>query len=152
MHKNRFWLGFLCVAIVASLWYTGLAAYLLYDYSQLEKITQATVTQWEVIELKSDKYALQGTYYFTDHGKIFSASSMLKEPVFLNRYAAENEIPKLVKQRWSVWYNAANPNHSTLQKKFPLKECASAVMMITLALYLTFLGFYVGGVRQHGAH
>lgn len=148
MHKNQIWLFLLIAVGIATAWYSGKAVYHLYSYYRLQNHTEATVTDWKVKEIKSDAFVLEATYFFRLKGEEILATDFLIDPIFRNHYAAEQSIPKFAKKSWIVWFDPTNPHYSSLQKKFPTKECWSAGMMLALATYFTWLGFYVGSKHE----
>jgi hypothetical protein len=143
MHKNIFWQAFLIVIFLIVLWYTGVALYRYYTYSRLTSFTQAIQIEWTVRERASDEYVLEASYLFEANGTSQKGKMDLKHEIYRNRWAAEQMIPQYTKRNWTVWYDPSQPNHSSLQKSFPLKESISAGFLWILFFYFLWLGFYV---------
>ena len=147
MHKNLWWQAFLIAVFLIVLWYSGTALYRTYNYSRLTAKTTPTSIKWDVLELSDDEFVMEGNYTFEVKGKTFEGNTPLKNSIYKNRWAVEEDLPKMDKVKWGVWYNPSNPDYSSLQKKFPVKECLSAVFMWVLFLYFLWLGFYVSKFR-----
>jgi Protein of unknown function (DUF3592) len=143
MHKNPVWLAFLAVISLVVLWYCGAALYKIYGYSRLTAEVQATSIQWGVKELADDQYIVKANYTFAVEGKIYQGETLFKDIIYMNAWAAEQAGLKNGKKNWKVWFQPNHYNHSTLQKKFPTKECYYAGAMLLLLLYFVGLGFYV---------
>jgi Protein of unknown function (DUF3592) len=143
MHKNPVWLLFLGIISVIVLWYCGVALYRYYQYITLSEASKAANIEWSVKALSDEQYVVDAHYTFLVKGERYSGDTVFRDEVFLNAWAAEQELPKFSSQAWQVWYQPSNLNHSTLQKKFPLKECISAGVLLGLFLYFLWLGFYV---------
>lgn len=143
MHKNRFWLAFLIAIALVVAWYCGVALYKLYRYSKLTAQVSADSIQWGVKSLSDEQYIVKANYTFNVEGKEYRGETNFKDEVFMNAWAVEQTLPKYAQKVWKVWYQPGNFHHSTLQKKFPAKECYSAGAMLLLLLYFIWLGFYV---------
>ena len=143
MHQNRFWLAFLTVLTLIVLWYCGVAIYRTYEYIRLTAQTNAEVYEWAPKEISGDVFAAHAYYTFDVKGTQYKGEDVLPSPLYRNTWAIEQEIPKLSKEKRIVWFDPTNPLHSSLQKRFPLKECVSAIVLLGLLLYFVGLGFYV---------
>jgi uncharacterized protein DUF3592 len=132
------WFAILAVAGGVVLWFGGMACFELWGYFRLKSFAPAQVERWEIKE-SSAKYFLEGTYKYEVDGKLYEGRSRLKEPSFLNRLSAEEELKRWEGVRWSVWYNPSAPQVSSLQKLFPYKRVIYAVL--SLGLFVYFLLF-----------
>lgn len=142
MHKNWIWRAFLSVVFVVTLWYTGDAWYRYYAYSHLNAKTTADAVDWTIEKHSEDAYSLTASYRFTIGKTSYSGRTSFAKN-YRNRWAAEQAVAEYSSSPWDVWYGKENPNHSSLQKSFPVKECVSAVVLWALLLYFLWLGFYV---------
>lgn len=143
MHKNPVWLAFLIAIALIVAWYCGVALFKLYRYNVLTAQAPAGNIQWSVKTLSDEEYIVHAHYAFAAAGKNYTGETDFIDEVFLNAWAAEQALSKYSAKTWTVWYQPGNFNHSTLQKKFPTKECWSAGVMLALMLYFIWLGFYV---------
>jgi hypothetical protein len=143
MHKNRWWLIFLTTIALIVAWYCAVAFYKIYFYSKLNAETQTVSIQWGIKMLSDEQYTIQADYTFDVDGKIYQGHTNFRDEIYMNEWSAEQAILKDKKKLWKVWYQAGYFDHSTLQKKFPTKECYSAGVMLALLLYFVWLGFYV---------
>lgn len=147
MHKNVLWKAFLAAIFVTTLWFTIVAVYRYQDYKNLKEQVPVTEIQWKVIEESSESFTLQAYYRYAIDDKFFKGSSPWKE-IYRNNWAAEQDIKEFSKIQWKVWIDPAHPDHSSLQKKFPLKECISSIVLWGIFLYFLILGFYVGKIKN----
>lgn len=147
MHKNPMWLTFLIVIGLVVLWFVGSAFWKTYTYGRLDAHVPAKKIEWSVAKLSEDFFALQAHYDFEVSNHAFSGETVFKDDLYRNTYAAEQVIPIYAKEEKEVWYDRKNPQYSSLQKKFPLKECISAAFLTGLFIYFVWLGFYVGRFR-----
>jgi len=143
MHKNILWLTFLGIVGVVTLWFTGVATYRYYEYTDLNSHTTTSSVEWLIKEHTEDNYTLEAYYQFKANNHLFKGVSHFADESHLNRWAAEQMIKSNSSHLWTVWYAQNNPDHSSLQKNFPIKECLSAIFLIGLFLYFLWLGFYV---------
>lgn len=143
MHKNIIWQTFLVIVFACTLWYTVIAGYAYYQYSHLTAHTKPSSVDWEITELSEDSYTLTASYRFDFKGKSYPGTSTLTDISERNRWSAEQTVKEYAAKDWRVWFDHHNPNHSSLQKSFPLKKCLSAIFLWGLFLYFLWLGFYV---------
>lgn len=144
MHHNLLWRAFLVTIFVIVFGYSVLALYRVHQFSKLTSETKPLKMKWSVKEIADDEHMIQGNYTFEANEKTYQGEAVLKKSIYRNGWAAEQDLPKYDKEKWTVWYDPANPDYSALQKSFPLKECISALVLWALFFYFTWLGFYVG--------
>lgn len=143
MHSNVIYRAFLLAASFVTLWYSGNAFYKYYNYSRLTAQTTLSSSNWHIHEVAEDEFYLEANYTFSNNQKIYAGQTSWPREFYRNQWAAEKDIPYFQKHRNIVWFNPANPHHSSLQKSFPLKECISAALLWGLLLYFIWIGFYV---------
>ncbi|MBA3815852.1 MAG: DUF3592 domain-containing protein [Parachlamydiaceae bacterium] len=143
MHKNTIYRAFLLAVILVTLWYSGIAIYRYYNYGRLTAQASLTSSEWQIQEVAEDEFYLEATYKFSVRQQVYAGRTSWPREFYRNRWAAEKDIPYVQKHHSVVWYQPSNPTHSSLQKKFPLKECLSAIVLWGLLLYFTWLGFYI---------
>lgn len=145
MHRNRFWLGFLALIALVTLYYSGLALQSVANYYSFTESSVVKRVDWTAVEKGEDRYVIEGEFIFL--GEEYKTT--LHHPVFANRWSAEEYVEKQQgKGPWRVWYPAKNPEEVTLQKIFPTKKCVSAAVLAAILLYFIGLGIYVG--RKQG--
>lgn len=156
VHRNSLFSGFLVVLAIAALAYSVIALYKYYNYIRLNDEATPSSIEWSVhVEKKiwpfnlfwDDTYRIQGDYNFEAEDKMWHGTTQFKEK-YLNEWAAKKAIEANKEKSRRIWYNGNKKNHSTLQKKFPLKECVSAGVLWALFLYFLWLGFYVANYRD----
>ena len=145
MHKNKFWLGFLIFVILVTLGNVSLATYRYLSYRQLQAQAPLLNFSTEINEISDTYYFVEVNYTFLVNGKTHSGNSFSTERHFLNHWAAEEEEKAFNARPPKVWYDPNNPEHSTLVKKFPLRDIGSSLALIGLLVYFLWLGYRVGG-------
>lgn len=142
MHNNLFWRAFLLVILASAFWYTGKASYHYYFYTALSQETAPTAINWSVKELAGDYYIPAAQFTFHVNEKTFQGETDWPAERYLNNWATEQGLVDFSAQRWSVWYDPDNPMHSTLEKRFPLKDILSAAFLWALLCYFLWIGYY----------
>lgn len=142
MHKNPVWLGFLALVFASFLWYSGNACYHLYQYYSLKETAKATDLKWFVEEITSDDFRVGATYSFAVNNESYTGETLFSDHRFRNPLSADDELKIKATHEFVVFYDPQNLGHSSLEKKFPLKDCASAAALFLLLLYLFGLGIY----------
>ncbi len=144
MHKNRIWILFLSIVSFVLLWFSWKAFFNLYQYTSLTASTKTSSIHWIIEQKASDKFYVQARYTFVVDGKNGHGQTTFTKHLYRNRSATEQAISNPSNDPWNVWYNPSNLNHSTLQKKFPFKECLYAAIVWGVFIYFICLGIYVG--------
>ncbi len=132
------------VALGVTLWFSGVMLQKIGPWMNLKEATRGVILSWELIDLGEGRYAPLAHYRYEVDGKLYTAVSRLEGVVYLNRNAAEKQLLSLSRSTpkgapegsWPVWYSAADPSQSQLQREFPLKACVQ--MAISLAVFLYF--------------
>jgi len=143
MHKNVVWQAFLTLISAIALWYTIAALYSYYSYSHLKIQIPASHVEWHIIEKSEEHYLLEASYEIEFKTKFYAGSTRFADEPYRNQWAAEQAIKEYRGKKWKVWFDPQNPQYSSLQKNFPLKESVSAIFLWGLILYFLWLGFYV---------
>ncbi len=148
MHKNKIWLGFLVVMSLTVLWFTWGAAVKLYNYIQYQERTSAQNVRWSMIRYGDNDYQLRAKYSFRHEGNRHNGEIVIDRPIYQNPWAAEQAVTMNTAKPWNVWYSGKNPKHSTIIKKFPMKETISTAILWGLLAYFVWLGVYVTRFRR----
>lgn len=111
--------------------YSGLTTY----YFTTDE-TIAERVEWRIAEGSWGRYYLEGEYRFQWEGKEYSGSTIMREPVFLNRKSAEEWTRKLSKDAPAIFFDKSHPERSTLERKIPMKEIVSAALLLISVGYL----------------
>jgi hypothetical protein len=143
MHKNLLWQSLLLLVAATALVYTSIALYRTYSYSRLKETTFPLAIDWKVQEQDTDEYLLEASYQFTYGGKQYTGVAILEDDYYLNPWAAEKAIKENKTKTWTIWFNPNDPSYSSLQKKMPIKQWASAAILWILCFYFLGLGYYV---------
>lgn len=146
IHRNPFFIGLISFVAIVAIGYTLVFGWKYYHYIILNKTTHAITINGSVIRESEDNYQLQISYSFLADNHERNGSTRLRE-VYRNEWAANEALKRELDPLHPVWYQNSNPDHSTLQKVFPLKECISTVVLWLLLIYFVWLGFYVATYR-----
>lgn len=149
MHKNPVWLGFLAIFSCVLIWYTADAAWKFWVNTSLTKTVPAETAVFSVKEDSSDKFYMNGQYTFSINGQHYEGATTLSHPMFRNQLAAQEKVAEFEAKGWTVWFNPQNPTYSSLQKKFPFKECLYAGVLWVLFIYFFFIGWKVTRGKSH---
>ncbi len=140
MHKNlqRLWVILLVASGLIALWFSATAAGGLWKFFCLNARAQAQVLHWQVQELSSSRFALEAEYQFKLNGKTHNGKTIIENPQFLNRFAAENYMVINSSKSWVAWYRSSDPSYSSLEKILPKKKCLQALLTIGVFIYFFF--------------
>lgn len=122
----------------AFFWFGGKAIFELWTYYSLGKYAPASVQEWTIEEIGSRCF-VTAHYTFELQGKTYQGATRFKDPVFLNRFSAEEGVKKWRELSWYAWYNLQKPEKSSMQKLFPYKSCVYAAIILGVFLYLQAL-------------
>jgi hypothetical protein len=150
MHKNALWLIFIALVGVIAIGYSLTALYRVYQYSQLTQEAETTHVKWTIKKSWGGKFYLQAHYVFLVEGTTYEGQTEFTDEYYINSWAAEQKINQFKGVKWKVGYSPKKFSHSTLQKKFPTKECYSAAILVGLFVYFIFLGLYAGTFPKNG--
>lgn len=101
-------------------------------YFSLSHTAPAKITSWNILELNTDKYALEATYTFKNR----QATHRFQKTYFPNPRAAESTLQELKKTPWHAFYNQKN---SSLQRLFPFKHAIHLLLSLGVLLYFFWL-------------
>lgn len=149
MHKNQIWLTFLATTVLIVFWFSGMTGYELYNYVTLNSKTLPTEVNWLVQRESSDRYSLRASYKYQVKGDVYEGETTVNKKFFRSPKAAQKRSSQNSQKKWMIWYASYNPEHSTIQKIFPLKSCIYTAVMWGVLIYFIWLGFYVGQFKSH---
>ncbi len=99
--------------------------------------------KWQVEQLNEDRWIIKADYRFKIKNKEYRGETLFKNDLYWNSWAAESALKVYSQKDWMVWYSSSNPQYSSLQKNFPLKECISTGILWIILIYFFGLGYYV---------
>ena len=136
---KKMWFILILASGCIATWFAGKAFFDLFQYSLLNASTEAKIHKWEVNEIGSSTFGVVAHYAYRIGDQRYESRSMLKEPYFLNKISAENEIKKFSTRTWKVWYNKRDPGRSSLQKIFPFKKLFYSLLALGVFIYFCIL-------------
>lgn len=148
MHKNPIWLCFLTLVLLMTLVYTGKMTTIFYHYLQLSSETEVAAIAWSVKTEAEDEFVPQAKYTFAANGQFYSGSTLFHDDAVNNPMGAEESLKALTGKDHRVWYSPKNPQMSSLQKNFPLKESVYTAILWGLLIYFFWLGVYVAKLQR----
>lgn len=134
----RLWAILLVISGGIALWFLCMAVGSAWKYVRLNDKAVVNAVQWQVKEITSSRFALEGDYQFEVDGKQYSGKTLLEKPQFLNRFAAENYMAIQGSKTWETWYRKSKPQSNSLERDFPKKKCLQAVLTLGVFLYFFF--------------
>lgn len=146
MSKNLLWMVLLLVIASCATGYSLLFAYRYYNYTRLTEKQQITSLEWNNVEKSSEEHVLIGKYTYTVNGILYGGETTKEGRPYFSAWAAKKAIDSLNKDTFVAWYDPKNPNYSSLQKHFPLRECVYTAILWGLFLY--FLWLYIVYQKQ----
>lgn len=147
LHKNKIWLFFLALVFTFTLIYTVKTVSLLYYYASLSESIESSATAWSVQTVKDESIPL-AKYTFYVGGKLYEGETLFYHEASDNPWAIEEALKSLAAKEHKVWYSSKDPLYSSLQKKFPLKECIYTVILWGISIYFFWLGVYVAKLQR----
>ncbi len=143
MQRNPVWLGFLTIIAIIAGWFINQAVVDVLDYQALSKQAPVEVTEWRVIEVNESHFIPEATYRFTVGKEIYEGATGFELRSFRNEMSCLEDLARLKEKEWTVWYDPEDPNHSALDKWFPLSSAISGGFMLAIFGYFIWLGRYV---------
>lgn len=147
MNKNPVLLSLLSLIFAAMLWYGIPAAYHLHEYYSLTKTTEPTDIKWFVDEISSEDFRVGATYSYIVDAATHQGETIFNDMTFRNPSTADDELKVKATKTQVVFYDPQNADHSSLQKKFPTKECVSTAVLFLIFLYFALLGIYTSSLN-----
>lgn len=142
MKRSPMLTALLLTLAAAAIWFSGTAMFYQFKYHQLDANASATITKWSVHPISEEQYQIIAVYHFPYKTDVIDGETAFT-PYVRNPYTAEQYIKENSHLKWTVWYNSANPHQSSLQKRFPVKECLYAATLWGIFIYFVWLGNYV---------
>lgn len=134
----RLWVVLLVVSGAIALWFVMMAGSSAWKYVRLTAKAPINAVKWQVKEMTSSRYAMEGDYQFEVDGKKYFGKTILEKPQFLNRFAAENYLAIQGSKSWETWYQKSDPKCNSLERNFPKKKCLQALLTLGVFLYFFF--------------
>jgi hypothetical protein len=137
------WLLFLATIVIISSWFSFKSGYEFYKYYSRNSQVISKEIVWTVKELATDRYVLNGHYFYTLNDKSYSGQTQLNTPLFKNQEAAKKHIKEIRKERKVVWYSSYQPEDSSIRRELPIKDTVYTIILWGLFFYFLGLGFYI---------
>lgn len=139
MHQNPYWSFFLIFIGLIVIGYTGFTLMKVYQHARLSEHTNPLSIKWSVNKLAEDNFVLQANYEFEWKEKTYTGKR-LNEEHYLNAWATRDELDKMNRDSFQIWFDPDNPQNSTLYKYFPVKYSIYALILWLLFFYFIWLG------------
>lgn len=144
MLGNRWLWVLIATTVLGALWITFNTGIALHHYYVLSAHAPAQDLVWTIVPRDSEHYLFRATYTYTNRGATYTGTTTLPSPVYRNRWSAEQDLPKIERERHDAWYNPEHPASSSLYRTFPLKETMYGAVIWGVVAYFTGLAWYVG--------
>ncbi len=136
------WVGLTVLSLGIACWFLGKFSLEWYRYHQFSSETTATIQAWGINEVKKGHYSIYAKYWFENDGETVLGRTNFKLK-FTNEAAAKTTLNDWKRQSWTVYYRPKNPQASTLQRPFPMKEMVHGLIALGVLLYFLYLRKYV---------
>jgi len=143
MHANKIWLTFLAAITLAVMWFSWDALTQMRRYYSLQQKTTLLNAEWGLVKMNEESYRIGVEFSFAFEAKTYRGTEHFQKPLYPNPWAAEYGIKEREGQTNEVWFCPSHPKICSLEKKFPLKELLSALVLLGLWLYFVQLGFSI---------
>ncbi len=111
-------------------------------YFSLNLQTNATIDNFDIINNKKNSYKALVCYSFKVKDKTFK-NKIIYSKNFLNYMNANEFVEKLSHDNLPIWFNKKNPNISSFEKIFPIKNCVYVIITFIIFIYFLILKYYV---------
>ncbi len=122
----------------AWLTYSGIAAFKYYEYWRISSSVEPSSLNWVVIK-KNEESFYPATLYGYKNNNLDYTGKTLWSSRYLNEWTASEAIERLKKVRLNVWFDATEPEISTLERIFPLKSIVYSIILFFLFVYFAVL-------------
>lgn len=119
----------------------------IYIFFSINQKAVAHVESYQIREYKKNKYKALITYSFKVNDKIFVKKNFFRK-IFLNQFNADEFVSKISKENFYIWFNKKNPNFSSLEKTFPIKNCVYLSITLLIFFYFIILKYYVYTIHR----
>jgi hypothetical protein len=130
------------VAGVLMAGFLGSAMHDLWAYLRLEEHATAYVYHWRIVEISPSEYGIKASYSFKARGNTYKGKTFFSKPYHLNIESVQRQIKDYTPRSWTVWYQPSHPKISSLERNFPVKRCAYALMTLVIFFYFLYLERY----------
>lgn len=134
----KLWIALLVLSSGVALWFVSVAGIGIWKYISLSKQAPATLTQVEVCELSSSRFAVVAQFYYTVGQETCHGKTIFERPQFMNHFAAEHYAKLLSGKVWKAWYQPSHPCIASLERHFPQKACLHALLTLGVFIYFYF--------------
>lgn len=145
--QNPVWLSLLGLNFAAILWFGIPLSFHLYDYYALTETTKPSDLKWFVEKQGSEDFRVGANYSYLVNTISYEGETIFNDMTFRNPSSADDQLKLKASQTHLVFYDPQNVNHSSLQKKFPTKECVSTAVLFLILLYFVLLGIYTSSLN-----
>jgi len=148
MHRNPYWLGFLGIVLIATLWVGGKTTYQLMRTLGMSEITAPDTMTLTIKEVSSNAFIPVADYTYSVDGNLYRGKQELTHLDYMRETALKDDLPSLLNdKKWVVHYNPASPGTSSLTHVIPYKNIAYTAILMGLFGYFLWLGTIAGSGR-----
>src|SRR3990167_6430839 len=136
--QKAFIFSLLIFGLAISGYFSFLLVETLFEYYPLKKQAETRISRWEIKEMEGS-FALKAFYSFETQGKIWNGTTLLSKPWYLNEPSALLALKGKAKEEWLAWFNPKNPEHSSLEKVFPIGLLVRVLICYGVFIYFSFI-------------
>jgi len=117
-------------------------------YIILNTPIKANIEKLEVNNDNKNKFLAVASYSFDVANKTFIHKGVF-EKKFINPLSAKAFCENISKNDFIIWYNSKNPNFSSVEKNFPIKNCVYSIITLIVFIYFLILKYYILGFQKN---
>ncbi len=122
--------------ILAASIYTGFSLWRYWQYVRLDGVAAISSVEWNVHTNSEESHQIKADYTYSYRGHEYSGMTVFAKPVFINHLGAEYALKDFANESHQVYVSTTDPELSSLERNFPMKELISAVILWGIIVYL----------------
>lgn len=142
MTPSRWKTLFLSIITLCTIGYSCYTLWLYWGYQRLDRELPFEKIEWSVYPESEETNLFKASYHYRFNDTSYSGEYLFKKPVFINILGATHALTDFSKKVTTTWISSENPQISSLEKAFPLKECVYSVTLWAILLYFLLLPVY----------
>lgn len=148
MKRKILWIAVISLPIILFFLLSFKTIKEIHTYFLLNQKITATLEDCKIINYKSQKYKIYVSYTYNVNNKIFKNNSSYSKN-FINYINANDFKEKISKNVFYIWYNKMNPNISSVEKTFPIKNCFYLIISFLVFIYFLILKYYLYAFQKN---
>lgn len=120
-----------------------------YHNSALTAEVKPKSAHWSIREINDEKWVPEVTYTYEAANRSFEKNEIFQGYFYKNPYAANEALKAVESAHPIVWYSPENPEISSMEKFFSVKQAVYSAIIFMLFIYFTYLlHLYLQGTEK----